>query len=184
MNTTMNDENTTILNDGNIAVQNNEGIEILNDKKKNRDKKKRAFSFSLLQQVEKQYLRPDIESQISIGDIIRLGYQIREGEKERVQYYEGLIIAKQNKGLGQSFTLRRSVQGIGVEQMFFIHSPKILSITQKQSSKVRRAKLYFIRHLTGKATKLKVLFGKTKKVFENDVLPPVLIKEQDGAQNG
>jgi large subunit ribosomal protein L19 len=155
MNTTMNDKDMTILKDENREVSNRDVIAISNTKKQEvaGEKKKRAFSFSLLQQVEEQYLRPDIASQISIGDIIRLGYQIREGEKERVQYYEGLVIAKQNKGLGQSFTLRRSVQGIGVEQMFFTHSPKILSITKKQASKVRRAKLYFIRHLTGKATK-------------------------------
>ena len=90
-----------------------------------------------------------------MGDILRIGYNIPEGEKERIQYYEGLVIAKQNRGLGKTFTLRRSVQGIGIEQIFLVHSPKILSIVKKQSSKVRRAKLYFIRSLTGKAARLK-----------------------------
>lgn len=92
---------------------------------------------------------------IEVGDILRIGYNIPEGEKERIQYYEGLVISKQNRGLGKTFTLRRSVQGIGIEQIFLLHSPKILSIVKKQSSKVRRAKLYFIRALTGKATRLK-----------------------------
>jgi large subunit ribosomal protein L19 len=107
--------------------------------------------------VENNYKRSVLEKEdkINVGDIIRVGYLIPEGNKERTQYYEGLIIAKNNRGLGQTFTLRRSVQGIGVEQIFFFHSPKIVSINKKQSSKVRRAKLYFIRNLRGKASRLK-----------------------------
>lgn len=120
--------------------------------------KKQTISSLSMEIIENQFLRNDIKSQISVGDVIRLGYNIQEGEKERIQYYEGIIIAKQNRSLGQSFTLRRSVQGIGVEQIFLTHSPRIISITKKQSSKIRRAKLYFLRYLTGKATKLKVKF--------------------------
>ena len=97
-------------------------------------------------------------TRIEVGDILRIGYTIYEGSKERVQYYEGVVIAKQNRGLGKSFTIRRSVQGIGIEQVFLLNSPKIVSITKKQSSKVRRAKLYFLRGLTGKATRLKRKF--------------------------
>jgi len=93
---------------------------------------------------------------IEVGDIIRMGYLIPEGDKERTQYYEGLIISISNRGLGRTFTLRRNVQNIGIEQIFLLHSPKIVSITKKQSSKVRRAKLYFMRGLKGKATRLKV----------------------------
>ena len=96
---------------------------------------------------------------IEIGDLLRIGYTLLENGKERIQYYEGVIIAKNNKGLGRSFTLRRSVQGIGVEQVFLFHSPKISSITKKQASKVRRAKLYFLRNLIGKKTKLKIKLG-------------------------
>ena len=95
-------------------------------------------------------------TEVEIGDIVRIGYLIPEGEKDRTQFYEGVIIAKQNRGLGKSFTLRRSVQGIGVEQVFLLNSPKIVSVTRKQSSKVRRAKLYYLRELSGKSTKLKV----------------------------
>lgn len=120
--------------------------------------KKQTISSLSMEIIENKFLRNDIKSQISVGDVIRLGYNIQEGEKERIQYYEGIIIAKQNRSLGQSFTLRRSVQGIGVEQIFLTHSPRIISITKKQSSKIRRAKLYFLRYLTGKATKLKVKF--------------------------
>ena len=113
-----------------------------------------------IEYIEKKFLKQNSNQAqreaIQVGDILRIGYNIPEGEKERIQYYEGLVIAKQNRGLGKTFTLRRSVQGIGVEQVFLVHSPKILSIFKKQSSKIRRAKLYFIRSLTGKATRLKV----------------------------
>ena len=108
--------------------------------------------------IEYPFLKKKRAELIQIGNVIRIGYKIQEGEKERVQYYEGLVIGKQNRGLGESFTLRRNVQGIGVEQIFPIHSPKILSVIKKQASKVRRAKLYFIRSLTGKAAKLRVKF--------------------------
>ena len=125
--------------------------EILEEKKQ---------GMSAIDYIEKKFLKqnPTTDSQrstIQVGDILRIGYNIPEGEKERIQYYEGLVIAKQNRGLGKTFTLRRSVQGIGIEQIFLVHSPKILSIVKKQSSKVRRAKLYFIRSLTGKAARLK-----------------------------
>ena len=120
--------------------------------------KKQTISPSLIKSIENKFLREEVTSQISVGDVIRLGYNIQEGEKERVQYYEGIVISKQNRGLGQSFTLRRNVQGIGVEQIFLTHSPRITSVSKKQASKIRRAKLYFLRYLTGKATQLKVKF--------------------------
>lgn len=120
-------------------------------------KKEISPSIDLVKLVESKYKREitSEEKDIKIGDIIRIGYLIPEGNKERTQYYEGLVIAKKNRGLGKSFTIRRSVQGIGIEQVFLFHSPKIISIVKKQSSKVRRAKLYFIRSLSGKATRLK-----------------------------
>ena len=103
--------------------------------------------------IEKKYLKDKFV--FNVGDIVKIGYTIPEGEKERIQYYEGLIIAKKNKGLGKSFTLRRNVQGIGVEQVFLLYSPKILSLVTKQQSKIRRAKLYYLRKLTGKASRIK-----------------------------
>jgi large subunit ribosomal protein L19 len=124
---------------------------------------KKSTPINLIQYVESKFVNPIIitgskTNQIEVGDIIRLGYLIPEGDKERTQYYEGLIISKSNRNLGKSFTLRRTVAGVGVEQIFLLHSPKIVSITKKQSSKVRRAKLYFIRSLSGKATRLKTKF--------------------------
>jgi large subunit ribosomal protein L19 len=95
------------------------------------------------------------KKEISVGDIVQIVYKIVEGDKDRLQTYQGIIISKQNKNLGKSITLRRIVQGIGVEQVFFLNSPKIVSIIKKQSSKIRRAKLYFLRGLTGKKARLK-----------------------------
>jgi large subunit ribosomal protein L19 len=105
--------------------------------------------------LQNSFANTSLKEQMKIGDIVRIGYLIPEGDKERTQYYEGLIIAKKNRGLGQTFTLRRSVQGIGIEQVFLTHSPKIVSILKKQSSKIRRAKLYYVRGLKGKASRLK-----------------------------
>lgn len=130
----------------------------------NTETKVKISNNDLIKSVENKYLKEmNIKSdsnnaRLEVGDILRIGYTIYEGAKERIQYYEGVVIAKQNRGLGKSFTIRRTVQGIGVEQVFLLNSPKILSITKKQSSKVRRAKLYFLRGLTGKATRLKRKF--------------------------
>lgn len=119
-------------------------------------KKNPKISSNLIKLIEAKHLKTTINTnELEIGDIVRIGYLIPEGEKDRTQYYEGLIISKQNKGLGKSFTMRRTVQGIGVEQIFLVHSPKLVSITRKQSSKVRRSKLYYLRALSGKATRLK-----------------------------
>jgi len=94
---------------------------------------------------------------IKVGNIIEISYKITEGEKERLQLYEGIIISKQNRGLGKSFTIRRTLQGIGIEQIFLVYSPKIEFIKKKLTTKVRRAKLYFLRSLIGKSKFLKSL---------------------------
>lgn len=130
---------------------------MIETKTKSSLRKENSLSMDLIQVVEKKFLKNSENlHQVEIGDIVRIGYIIPEGDKERTQYYEGVVIAKQNKGLGKSFTIRRSVQGVGVEQVFLVHSPKIVSIVRKQASKVRRAKLYYLRELTGKSTRLKV----------------------------
>jgi large subunit ribosomal protein L19 len=120
--------------------------------------KKLKTSKDLIKLIESKFLKSENSklNEIKVGDIIKIEYKIPEGDKERIQSYEGLVISKQNRSLGKSFTLRRTVQGIGIEQIFLLHSPKIASITKKQSSKVRRAKLYFIRALSGKSTRLKI----------------------------
>ena len=95
---------------------------------------------------------------IRIGDTLKLGVKIIEGNKERVQFYEGTVIAKKNSSINTTITVRKVLDGIGVERIFLIHSPKIDSISVLRSSKVRRSKLYYLRNLRGKASRLKQSF--------------------------
>ena len=103
------------------------------------------------------FLKTDLPV-IRIGDNVKIGVKIIEGNKERVQYYEGTIIAKKNSSINTTITVRKVLQGIGVERVFLIHSPKIDSIQVLRSSKVRRSKLYYLRNLKGKASRLKQAF--------------------------
>ena len=95
---------------------------------------------------------------IRIGDNVRIGVKIIEGNKERVQFYEGTIISKKNSSINTTITVRKVLQGIGVERIFLIHSPKIASIEIIRHAKVRRSKLYYLRNLRGKASRLKQRF--------------------------
>ena len=110
-----------------------------------------------IKKIEASFLKSDLPK-LSIGDNVKIGVKIIEGNKERVQFYEGTIIAKKNSSLNTTFTVRKIFQGIGVERVFLLHSPKIDSITVLRSSKVRRAKLYYLRNLKGKASRLKQIF--------------------------
>jgi large subunit ribosomal protein L19 len=107
--------------------------------------------------VEKNFLKDNLPI-IRIGDNVKVGVKIIEGNKERVQFYEGTIIAKKNSSINTTITVRKILQGIGIERIFLIHSPKIDSITVLRSSKVRRSKLYYLRNLKGKASRLKQIF--------------------------
>ena len=108
----------------------------------------------LLEKVEENYKKSDIPN-IKIGDTLKLGIKIEEGEKTRIQNYSGIVISKKNIGLSKTITIRRIMQGIGIERCFLIHSPKIQTIEIERSAKVRRSKLYYLRNLSGKATRLK-----------------------------
>ena len=107
--------------------------------------------------LNKTFLKTDLPV-IKIGDSVKVGVKIIEGTKERVQYYQGTVISKKNSTINTTITVRKVLQGIGVERVFLIHSPKIDSITVLRSSKVRRAKLYYLRNLKGKASRLKQTF--------------------------
>jgi large subunit ribosomal protein L19 len=107
--------------------------------------------------LEKNFLKKNLPI-LKIGDNVKIGVKIIEGNKERVQFYEGSIIAKKNNSLNTSITVRKILQGIGIERIFLLHSPKVDSITVLRSSKVRRAKLYYLRNLKGKASRLKQTF--------------------------
>jgi large subunit ribosomal protein L19 len=104
--------------------------------------------------IERNFIKKDLPV-LKIGDNVKIGVRIVEGNKERIQFYEGTIIAKKNSLINTTITVRKILQGIGVERIFLIHSPKVDSITVLRSSKVRRAKLYYLRNLRGKASRLK-----------------------------
>ena len=110
-----------------------------------------------INKVELNFLKKDLPL-LRIGDNVKIGVKIIEGNKERVQFYEGTIIAKKNTSINTTITVRKTLQGIGIERIFLIHSPKIDSITVLRSSKVRRSKLYYLRNLKGKASRLKQTF--------------------------
>ena len=114
-------------------------------------------SQKIIQSVENSFLKKDLPI-LKIGDNIKVGVKIIEGNRERVQFYEGTIIAKKNSLINTTITVRKILQGIGVERIFLLHSPKVDSINVLRSSKVRRAKLYYLRNLRGKASRLKQTF--------------------------
>ncbi|MDY7006067.1 MAG: 50S ribosomal protein L19 [Cyanobacteriota bacterium] len=98
--------------------------------------------------------------QIYVGDTVRVGVKIIEGGKERVQPYEGTVISMRNGGINETITVRRVFQGVGVERVFLLHSPRIASIKLIRRGKVRRAKLYYLRDRVGKATRVKQRFDR------------------------
>ena len=108
-------------------------------------------------ELENKFLNPNLPN-IRVGDTVKLGVSITEGNKERVQFTEGVIIAKKNSGLNATITLRRIMQGVGVERVYLLHSPKLKSIEILRSSRVRRSKLYYLRLRFGKATRLQQRF--------------------------
>ena len=107
--------------------------------------------------LHKSFMKTDLPV-VQIGDNVKIGVKIIEGNKERVQFYEGTVIAKKNSSINTTITVRKVLQGIGVERIFLIHSPKVDSIQVLRSSKVRRSKLYYLRNLKGKASRLKQAF--------------------------
>ena len=97
---------------------------------------------------------------IYVGDTVRVGVRITEGNKTRVQPYEGVVIAKRHGGVNETITVRRIFQGIGVERVFMLHSPQVDSIKVERRGKVRRAKLFYLRDRVGKATRVKQRFDR------------------------
>jgi large subunit ribosomal protein L19 len=108
---------------------------------------------NLLETINKEGVKQDI-TPFEIGDTVRVYVKIVEGEKERIQAYEGTVIARKGGGISETFTVRKISFGIGVERIFPINSPRIDRIEIVKKGKVRRAKLYYIRKLTGKAAKV------------------------------
>lgn len=121
----------------------------------------------IMQAIEKDIKPLERTIDFEIGDTIRVHYKIIEGTKERIQVYEGIVIAIDNKGLSKTFTVRKMSFDVGVERIFPVYSPKIAKIEVVRKGKVRRAKLYFLRDLTGKAAKIKERRVKSLKKGKN-----------------
>nr|WP_075487727.1 50S ribosomal protein L19 [Prochlorococcus marinus] len=114
---------------------------------------------NLIEEFENEQLKKELPD-IYVGDTVKVGVKITEGNKERVQPYEGVVIAKRHGGLNQTITVRRIFQGIGVERVFMLHSPQVASLKVERRGKVRRAKLFYLRDRVGKATRVKQRFDR------------------------
>lgn len=114
----------------------------------------------IIKSIEAQHLKSDLPT-IHVGDTIKVGVRIREGDKERVQPYEGTVIAMRNGGINETITVRKVFQGVGVERVFLLHSPLISEIKIIRRGKVRRAKLYYLRDRVGKSTRIQQRFDRS-----------------------
>ena len=108
----------------------------------------------VIKAIEKEYLKSDVP-EIAVGDSVKVHIKIKEGSKERIQVFEGFVIAKRGSGVKQTITVRRLSYGVGVEKVFPIHSPNVDKIEKVRKNKARRAKLYYLRDRVGKAAKLR-----------------------------
>jgi len=119
----------------------------------------------LIELVEKSYLKETVPT-FSVGDTVDISTRIVEGDKERIQIFNGVVIARQGGGINERFTVRRIVANEGVERSFLIHSPNVVDVKVVRRGKVRRAKLYYLRHRIGKARKLR-----ERRVHQKTVTP-------------
>ncbi|MCD4751410.1 MAG: 50S ribosomal protein L19 [Thermoanaerobaculales bacterium] len=108
----------------------------------------------LVREVSQQYLKSDLPD-FRAGDTVKVHVRLKEGEKERIQVFEGLVIARKHGGIAETFTVRKISSGIGVERIFPLHAPSVAKIEVVRMGQVRRAKLYYIRGRRGKATRIK-----------------------------
>lgn len=109
---------------------------------------------NIMESITKEYKKNDVPA-FNIGDTVKVHVRIVEGQRERIQIFEGYVLKRQNGGISETFTVRRLSQGIGVEKTFPIHSPKIEKIELVKRGRVRRAKLNYMRERTGKAARIK-----------------------------
>ena len=112
------------------------------------------MNLNLVNEITKEQMRSDIP-ELRPGQTVRVDVKIKEGEKERIQAYEGIVVKVQGSGIGQTFTVRKISSGVGVERTFPVHSPIIDKITVVRKGKVRRAKLFYLRERSGKSAKIK-----------------------------
>jgi large subunit ribosomal protein L19 len=116
-------------------------------------------------ETQKEFIRGDIPP-FRPGDTLRVNVRVKEGEKERLQAFEGVCIARRGSGVSETFTVRKVSNGVGVERIFPVHSPMIGDITVVRRGQVRRAKLYYLRELSGKATRIRAKKSRTQDSTE------------------
>ncbi|MBP9094910.1 50S ribosomal protein L19 [bacterium] len=126
---------------------------------------------SIIKEIEAPLLKSNLPK-FDVGDTVKVFVKIKEGGKERTQGYEGVVIKHSGHGVGETFTVRRVFQGIGIERVFLVHSPRVEKITVLRRGDVRRAKLYYLRQRTGKATRIKEKLGGKKVVAQVQAASP------------
>ena len=109
--------------------------------------------------IAQDSLKADVSEAINVGNTVKVQVRIREGERERLQAFEGIVIARKGAGVSETFTVRRVSYGVGVERVFPVHSPNVASVELIRSGKVSRSKLYYLRDRVGKAAKVKQKIG-------------------------
>ena len=124
----------------------------------------------ILKDVEAPYLKKNLPT-MNVGDTVKVFFKIKEGGKERTQGYEGLIIKKAGCGINRTITVRRVFQGVGIERVFLVHSPRMEKVTIERRGDIRRAKLYYLRARSGKATRIKEKLGAKKDIMETAPAP-------------
>ena len=108
----------------------------------------------LVKALNSQYMKEELP-EVRVGDTVRVHVRIKEGARERIQVFEGIVIARKHGGIGETITVRRVSYGVGCEKVFPLHSPNVAMIETVRKGQVRRAKLYYLRHRVGKAAKIK-----------------------------
>ena len=109
---------------------------------------------NVLNSIVQEYIKTDIPA-FNVGDTVKVHVKIKEGNRERIQIFEGFVLKRQNGGIGETFTVRRIASGVGVEKTFPLHSPLVEKIEVVRHGKVRRARLHYMRQRTGKSAKIK-----------------------------
>jgi len=132
---------------------------------------------SIIQKIEQAQLKINVPD-FSPGDTVVVQVRIKEGDRERLQAFEGVVIGKRNRGLNSAFTVRKMSHGVGVERTFQTHSNQIESITVKRHGDVRQAKLYYLRDLTGRAARIAEKLGKKGEKVESPLEDTATIAEQ------
>jgi len=122
---------------------------------------------TIIEKLEETSLKKDIPD-FRVGDTVRVHTRIIEGQKERIQIFMGTVIARTGSGLSETLSIHRLAYGVGMERVFFLHSPRIAKIEVVREGKVRRAKLYYLRGTSGKASKVKARVGKSRRVANKE----------------